>query len=480
VNFGARAASGFLIALFMALAAYLLGVVPAMAAPVAVTDTSVSVRGRLEARDDRFFRQELWADRDVVAEWRVKVSTALEHQSTRLWLELQDQRIVGSYPPVWLDTSPMAVPATTFEDAGLRLAAALSYRWDANRLQAGRFAIKAAGGRLLGANEAAAGYRPFGVAFGNTAFANEGALVDGSAAWVGTDTWDPIVGTTTLALLRHAQAGPQYSWEAGLLGRRAPSRPLFSGLAEITATPYVYGEAALGRRVGLELLGAGQAGRRSFRPRANSLIRENITGEENGFWGRPGIYYVGDTGDRQVRAFYLRGAVEVRLPMTWEPTWSLGGHLGSGGGDEDVDRHFIPFVYDTHRFFGNAGYFGPRNSRAAFTALSVPLFAAWTARIAVWQVYVVSPREGLFLENGDRFAPELFHAGRRAAADSRDALKEWDAELRWAPRDTQVAVRLAYSEIRHGRYFSQMASVEPRRRLPPAQWAAFRVEYGID
>jgi hypothetical protein len=466
---------------FFTLLALLLTVAPhpSFAAPLAVTDTAVSFRTRVESRDDRFFKQFHWGDKEVTPEWRLRGAVGLTYDAARLDLELQDQRVLGSHPPVWLDVSPMAAPFTTFEEAGLRLTGGLTYQMGRHRLRAGRFPIEAAGGRLLGADEYRVGYRPYGVGWSTGEFAAGGEIASGATVWAGTDTWDPVVGNTTLGLARYGWTHPRYTLETGVLGRRAPSRPRYAGVAEATLTPYIFWAWDLGRRVSTEVLGAYQIGDRAYRPiaKASKVNRDKV--KEWGLIGRPAVTYVGDRGERQVRAYYVRTTAAWRIPIAWDPVWSAGFHLASGGGTAYTDRDFVPFHFDTHRFFGNAGYFGPRNARSVHTALEVPLFTAWTARVAVWRMHVVSPREGIYLENGAQLDPARYPEVQRKQATSHDALREWDAELRWQPA-TNLALRLSYSEIRHGLYLKQVIDAAPEKhRAPPAQWAAFQVEYSL-
>lgn len=447
-------------------------------ADYAVTDVTVSIRGKVESRDDREFQQFIWGDRDILVETRIRGAAAITEGRWRADLELQDQRIPTSQPPLYLDASPMPTPASTTADAGFRLAGRVRYRFGGGSEAAlGAYPVEAAGGLLIGADEYRTGYRPLGLGWRSTGFGHESETQGPSTlVWAGMHRWNEIVGGTLIALVSHARPVGAGGVEVGVLGRRIPSRPLYTGVQELSGTPYVSFVAPF-RRLRLSGTAAFQAGNRHYLPRSGGLTPEAVFADGH-YPRRFSAFYTGSSGSRRVRAGFVRTALDMRLPISWEPTLTLGGSVGTGGGGPKVDHNYVAFVHDTNEYFGNAGYFGERNARAVFGALMVPLRNGWSARAAVWRVEVPSPAEGPYLENGLRLAPSRFNPAGRSPT-SHDALKEWDAELRWRPVHQPLGLRLAYSEVRHGHYLQQILASLPRR-VPASQWAAVQLEWTFD
>lgn len=454
-----------------------------LTAPLGVTGASVQVRIRVESRDDRYFRQYQWGDKDIFTEWRLRGRLTLEQGRARLDAELQDQRVVGAGTPVWLDTAPMAGAGASSPDAGLRVAGKLAYRTQAGRVAVGRFPAEAAGGVLLGADEAGLGYRPFAASFETAR----------GTVWTGVHARDDIVGPTWVALAKHrwmsgCRDGEMSSCvEAGILGRRVPSRPIFAGVHELVATPYIHvtwsphpRDASSPTRppLTLEATAALQWGTRAYRPVSDVYRKGSLLEGDHGI-SRFTVYYRGDGGQRTVLAGFGRSAAHVRIPVATGPVFSLTAHWAQAGGGPTIDRNFIPFTFDTNRFFGAAGYFGERNTRAGSAALAVPLKNGWSLRAAVWRADVDHPETGLRLENGDLLEPAVYTAARRAAARSRFAISEWDAEARWQPAFLPLALRFMYSEMREGAYVREMIRAGEPFFAPPAQFAALQATYEI-
>jgi hypothetical protein len=268
-----------------------------------------------------------------------------------------------------------------------------------------------------------------------------------------------------------------------LLARRTPSRPVFAGIEEFIVTPYVHLVSPL-RPLAPALLSfdataALQYGSRAYKPIRAGYTRGVLLDTATGL-DRFTVYYTGSGGQRTVLAGFGRAAVHARLPMSWSPVISGLAHWAQGGGSPRVDRNFVPFVYDTNTYFGNAGYFGARNVRAAGTRLTVPLRNGWSARVAAWRADVDDAATGLYLENGALLDPEVFTAARRAAARSRNAVHEWDAEVRWAPGFLPLTLRAMYSEVRHGAYVAEMIRAGAPFSAPPAQFGAVHFTYLIE